>query len=94
MVFNKNIVGYTLTETLKIFEIGFANPTKVNTKSFWEKQADDGVLPNRSWESMINHYKTVKMRGVEEVFQNLVQYQTRYCHAFQEIPQVGVPLQR
>jgi hypothetical protein len=65
MEFNKQVLEYTITETLKVIEIAAANPKSAKGITFWNKKAGEGVIPTRSGDSMLNHFKLIQVRGLD-----------------------------
>jgi hypothetical protein len=88
MEFGRTKVIYTMTEGIKVLEIGFANKTSSRGAHFWQGIEREGIVPKRSSESMRNFFKTHMVKGVEEYIKHCLENGTRFCHAFSNIPRV------
>ena len=85
--FNKKHCLYTLTEAMKVFELGTKNKGSRGSK-FWQEVEKDKTIPNRPAESMRNFWKTQLKKGLENYLKKAIDDGSRYCHAFGEIPEV------
>jgi len=65
-----------------VLEIAENNPNSSKSIHFWNNKAEEGVIPTRSGESMRNHFKLIQARGLDKIFQDAKDFNTRYCHAF------------
>ena len=50
--FGKGKVPYTMTEAIKIFEIGLANASRSRGATFWQEVERSSIIPKRTSDSM------------------------------------------
>ena len=85
-------VKLTITEGIKIFELALAtSETKRDSRGsrFWlEVQKSNVTIPNRPGETMRDFWKEVMRLGIENYISKEVSEDSRYCHAFKQIPQM------
>ena len=93
MDFNRQMVQYTITEGIKIFELALANPSNSRGAVFWLQVEQKGIIPRRPGESMRNFWKIHTHQGLEAYLARAVKDEHRYCHAFKRIPQVETGLE-
>jgi hypothetical protein len=86
--FGKGKVPYTITEAIKIFEIGMANSKNNRSVGFWHDIERAGIIPKRTAESMRSFFKTYATKGLEEYIRYALENDLRFCHAFARIPRV------
>jgi len=87
----KEDVRYTMTEGIKIFEIALASQkTEKDARgsAFWLRVERNELIPNRRGESLRDFWKENLHDGLDEYMREAVTSETRYCHAFKQIPQV------
>ena len=86
LAFTHDKMNYTITEAIKIFEIGMANTGSASGSTFWQGVERKGVVPNRTADSMRNFWKVNKKSGLEAFLHKAVQEEYSYCHKFQKQP--------
>jgi hypothetical protein len=77
---------YTITEAIKIFEIGLANQSSAAGSTFWQNIERKGVVPNRSAESMRGFWKVNKKTGLEKYIGKAMHDQNRFSHNYPTAP--------
>lgn len=88
--FTKGNTQYTITEAIKIFSLALANPQVARGANFWNSIEKEGLIPNRTSDSMRSFWKENTNSGLVNYLQQAIKNRAWYCHAFSEIPQVCV----
>jgi hypothetical protein len=78
---------YTIMEGIKLYElITNQKSIQTNTSTFWAKVQNQGILPERTADSMRNFWKKNTSKTLEEFLIECIHESTDFCLSFREIP--------
>ena len=78
---------YTIIEGIKLYEI-ITNQKNLqeNSNQFWAKVFNQGILPERTADSMKNFWKKNLSKTLEEFLIECIHEGTDFCLSFKEVP--------
>lgn len=78
---------YTIIEGIKLYEI-ITNQKNIqeNSNQFWSKVHNQGILPERTADSMKNFWKKNLSKTLEEFLIECIHEATDFCLSFKEVP--------